>query len=227
MTGSERTRFCQQCGLHVYNISELSHREALTLINETQGRLCGRLYRRADGTVLTKDCPVGLRALRRRAARIAGASLAAILSLFSVGAGQKRSGDSSGKNISIHRIAAANSRITVVVLDPIGAVVPNATITLTDFNTHATVKVGTTSDSGEFAFSDLKAGVYALSIEARGFAPFRLKSLSISDQEEIAIKTTMAFGEMTETVGILMSPVDESTPNTKVITKKQIDSFPW
>lgn len=56
MWGSERTRFCQQCSQRVYNISKMSRAEAETLIGEKDGRLCIRLYRRADGTVITKDC---------------------------------------------------------------------------------------------------------------------------------------------------------------------------
>lgn len=67
MEGDERVRFCRQCELHVYNISEMTKADAESLVARTEGRLCGRMYRRADGTILTKDCPVGVRALRRRA----------------------------------------------------------------------------------------------------------------------------------------------------------------
>src|SRR5258706_6218808 len=81
MTGDNRVRFCDHCQLNVYNISELSRLEAETLIASTEGRLCARLFRRADGTVLTKDCPVGLRALRRRVAQRTAAIFAAIVGL--------------------------------------------------------------------------------------------------------------------------------------------------
>src|SRR5882724_5033878 len=67
MSGDERTRFCEGCGKHVYNISSMTRREASALVAKTEGRPCVRFYRRADGTVLTQDCPVGLRA---RAARV-------------------------------------------------------------------------------------------------------------------------------------------------------------
>src|SRR5262245_5564716 len=83
MSGTERARFCSECRLHVYDFSQLTRKEAIDLVTKTEGRICGRLHRRADGTILTRDCPVGLRALRRRVARIAGASLAALLGLFS------------------------------------------------------------------------------------------------------------------------------------------------
>jgi hypothetical protein len=61
MAGDDRTRFCSDCSKHVYNIASMTAEEATNLIVETQGNLCVRIYRRHDGTVLTADCPVGLR----------------------------------------------------------------------------------------------------------------------------------------------------------------------
>ena len=89
MSGDARKRFCNLCKLNVYNFSEMTAKEVNELIVKSEGRICGRLYKRADGTILTKDCPVGLRAYQRRVSRIAGASLATILGLFSVSFGQK------------------------------------------------------------------------------------------------------------------------------------------
>lgn len=73
MTGDERARSCAQCKLRVYNLSAMTRPEAERLIAEKEGRLCVRFYRRADGTVLTQDCPVGLRAVRLRLLRMGGA----------------------------------------------------------------------------------------------------------------------------------------------------------
>src|SRR5947209_3943064 len=65
MNGDDRVRFCQDCRKNVYNLSEMSRIEAEALVRENgEGRLCIRFYRRADGTVLTDNCPVGLRAAR-------------------------------------------------------------------------------------------------------------------------------------------------------------------
>jgi hypothetical protein len=83
MQGTERARFCGECQHHVYNLSALTRREAEELIQRTEGRLCVRLYRREDGTVLTQDCPVGLRAARRRLAWILGGAAAALLAFVS------------------------------------------------------------------------------------------------------------------------------------------------
>jgi hypothetical protein len=63
MAGDDRTRFCAQCSLNVYNLSEMSQAEALII--EKEGRLCARIYRRRDGTIVTRDCPVGVALLRR------------------------------------------------------------------------------------------------------------------------------------------------------------------
>lgn len=57
MRGSDRVRHCADCDLNVYNLSALSAEDAQVLIEETEGRLCVRFYRRADGTILTQNCP--------------------------------------------------------------------------------------------------------------------------------------------------------------------------
>jgi hypothetical protein len=82
MVGDERVRFCGQCSLNVYNLSAMTKMDAERLVSQAEGRLCIRYYRRADGTILTSNCPVGLRALKRRMSRIASASAAAVISFL-------------------------------------------------------------------------------------------------------------------------------------------------
>lgn len=57
MTGDEQTCHCDHCSKNVYNISEMSQSEAISLINEKEGDICLRLFQRPDGTVVTADCP--------------------------------------------------------------------------------------------------------------------------------------------------------------------------
>ena len=64
MIGTERKRYCGDCKLNVYNLSGMSRTEAENLITNSEGRLCVRFFRRADGSVLTQDCPVGWRAVK-------------------------------------------------------------------------------------------------------------------------------------------------------------------
>jgi hypothetical protein len=79
----ERVRFCSQCNLNVYNLSGMSRQEAEALITKTEGRLCVRFYRRADGSILTQNCPVGLKKIKRRAAWAAQVVLGMALSFVS------------------------------------------------------------------------------------------------------------------------------------------------
>jgi hypothetical protein len=60
MDGDDRVRFCDECELNVYNLVSMTEAEALELIAESEGRPCVRMYQREDGTVITRDCPVGM-----------------------------------------------------------------------------------------------------------------------------------------------------------------------
>ncbi len=82
MAGDDRVRFCGLCKKNVYDLSALTRGEAERLLGEKEGKLCARLFRRADGTVLTRDCPVGFRARVHRAVRRTTAAVAALAGLF-------------------------------------------------------------------------------------------------------------------------------------------------
>ena len=76
MQGDDRVRHCDACNLNVYNLAAFTKAEIRALVASRKGRLCGRIYQRGDGTVLTQNCPVGLQAVTRRISRIAGAVFA-------------------------------------------------------------------------------------------------------------------------------------------------------
>lgn len=82
MAGDERRRFCGECKLNVYNLSGMTEPEAKNLLANSEGRLCVRFYRRADGTVLTKDCPVGWQAIKRRVSKTAAAFVSLVFGLL-------------------------------------------------------------------------------------------------------------------------------------------------
>ena len=79
MTGDDKARFCQTCHKNVYNVALMSSNEAIALIQEKEGNLCVRLSRRADGTLITNDCPVGQGKVRRRRLAAAIALLAVLI----------------------------------------------------------------------------------------------------------------------------------------------------
>lgn len=80
MEGDDRSRFCEQCKLNVYNFAEMTQGEIEQLILRKEGRVCARLFRRRDGTVLVRDCPIGFAAIRRRAVWMVG-KIAALITI--------------------------------------------------------------------------------------------------------------------------------------------------
>jgi hypothetical protein len=87
MEGDDRVRTCDHCQMQVFNLSGMRQREAEKLIVKAEGRLCVRLYQRADGTIITADCPLGLIALRRVVCRAIayGAGVVALLFAYLAG----------------------------------------------------------------------------------------------------------------------------------------------
>ncbi len=78
MVGDERVRFCGSCEKNVYNLSAMAGDEAEKLLATHEGSLCVRLYQRADGTVLTNDCPVGVRKKRVKRLLVVAAGTGAL-----------------------------------------------------------------------------------------------------------------------------------------------------
>lgn len=79
MIGDERKRFCLSCDKHVYNISALPREEAEQfLADQAGGEVCIRYYQRADGTIMTSDCSVGVKKKQRKKAAIAIAGAGAV-----------------------------------------------------------------------------------------------------------------------------------------------------
>lgn len=186
MKGDERKRHCDLCSLNVYNISEMTRAEAKTLIRNSEGRFCARVYRRADGTVITKDCPVGIRAYRKKIAAIAGAALSMVLGLFSAGFGQsdpkkqnepatttgERKNDNTVKN---------NAVISGKLTDDAGKAVPNTPVILI-LNGETDGVTQLSAEDGRFSFSGLKPGIYTLEVPVvGGFKRTILQNIVVGD----------------------------------------------
>ena len=78
MTGDDRVRHCGACDKNVYNLSAMTSIDAELLLRANEGgELCVRFYRRADGTVMTVDCPVGVRKKKRKQLAFAAVSASA------------------------------------------------------------------------------------------------------------------------------------------------------
>lgn len=91
MMGDDRSRFCKLCKLSVYNLEGMMRAEAEELLGANEGRVCVRFFRRADGTVMTKDCsPV--RAARARRALAYSAAVVVVMFIQAMSWLAKRSG---------------------------------------------------------------------------------------------------------------------------------------
>ncbi len=82
MKGDDRVRFCGACEKNVYNLSGMTRPEAMQFLRTHEGHLCLRFYQRADGTILTQDCPVGLQAVKRRLAWLAACVATGVLMVW-------------------------------------------------------------------------------------------------------------------------------------------------
>jgi hypothetical protein len=73
LDGDERKRFCGQCKQHVFNLEELTIDEVMVMFREARReRVCMRFFRRADGTVITRDCDSAFQVAKRVVARRMG-----------------------------------------------------------------------------------------------------------------------------------------------------------
>ena len=230
MAGNERVRFCQHCQLNVYNISALSKPEAEALVFNAAGRVCARLYRRSDGTVMTQDCPVGLRAVRMKVSRAAAAVLALIGSLAPVAFAQEKSGKKDSC-VSQTRITQKDNVskpqdaiLAGQVLDPQGAAVHGAAVTMEHSSSKEILKT-TTSDEGRFQFVGLRAGKYLVKISSPGFTKYRYKGLEIKNNQATHVEVILVVDQETGMIGIVDSG-EYDPPGTKTITRRIFESLP-
>ena len=82
MIGDNRKRYCGECKLNVFNLSGMSRAEAENLIMNAEGRLCVKFYKRADGSVITQDCPVGWARVKQRTRAYVTALASLIFTFF-------------------------------------------------------------------------------------------------------------------------------------------------
>jgi hypothetical protein len=233
MAGDSRVRFCGHCRLNVYNISELSRSEAEALIVSTEGRVCARLFRRRDGTILTKDCPVGLRALRMRVSKKATAVFATIAGISSMAFGQQSSAkDRKTACIPQTRVTRTNANsdpaskvLSGTVVDQAGAVIPGARVTVTNVETKETRKTST-NVAGRFEFAPLAAGNYSITVEAEAFKTYRVLNVNVEKDKLIDLNMILELhGEAL--IGVVALPdLFDTTPGTTIISGDLIRKLP-
>src|SRR4029450_6235134 len=91
--------------------------------------------------------------------------------------------------------------IVGTVTDPQGAVVPGASITITNVETGITNKTSTDS-SGNYAVTPLPVGEYSVTVEAAGFKKSVNGGIKLNVQDRIGVNVVLEVGQVTETVEI-------------------------
>ncbi len=219
MPGDERVRHCAECDLDVYNFSAMAEQEIARLRSTHTGRICGRLYRRADGTVLTQDCPVGSRLVR--ISHIAGAALSVAVGLSAALAQVAPSHPvNSGQEIQAQD---DNAQVTILVTDSNGAVIPNASVSLLNRATQAKIE-GRTDSEGRVHFEDVSAATCSLMIESNGFQSQQL-ALQVSAHQAVETRVQLDVNSVGE-MGVIVdsSDVEVQTIDPSLISLDKIQA---
>src|SRR6266567_3141253 len=137
MTGTDQIRYCSECRKYVYNLSEMTRREAEALLASRGDQMCARLIRDLDGTTLNVDSLPPVRLLGWKPGPVASAVVSAIISITPGAAalanGQSSSHSSQSVDAPGHRThrpapGAMTSTITGIVSDERGAALPGAAV---------------------------------------------------------------------------------------------------
>jgi hypothetical protein len=202
MVGDERVRYCSECNLNVYNLSAMTERQVQELIAGSRGnRLCAHLYRRADGTVLTQDCPWSFRVLTRKISRLAAAVLAAIMGVTVAMARNKPRPATCECSLTQQK----DSGIKLMVIDQQGAVIPKAEITVEGKSIQVPI-AGVTGPSGEWIEPKLTAGRYKVTVKAQGFSTFS-SVVEVRDGALLALKVKLPVAAVNTTVNVAAEAV--------------------
>lgn len=87
------------------------------------------------------------------------------------------------------------------VIDPAGAIVPGADVTLTDLARMLDRK-STTNDAGRFLFPSIPPGAYALRVSKAGFQAENVNSLQLDVGQSIALNLTLKIGSTSTSVTV-------------------------
>ena len=113
--------------------------------------------------------------------------------------------------------------------DATGAVVGNATVTVTNVNTGIATKV-TTNSSGDYEVPSLRVGTYSIKAEAEGFAPAEATNISIAVGGRAHIDLTLKVGQANATTvevsDIALQVETETSERGQTISGYQTEALP-
>jgi hypothetical protein len=115
------------------------------------------------------------------------------------------------------------------VVDPNGALVPGAAVTLTSQET-AAEHTTTTTGEGVFTLSSLAPGKYTLAVEKPGFRKKTLSDLDIAAEQVQSVRVSLEIGQTSSSVTVSSEAAQiidtESATIGGTITTKEVESLP-
>lgn len=118
--------------------------------------------------------------------------------------------------------------ITGTVHDPTGAVVPGATVAVTQTETKQSVTL-TTDNSGSYTANLLRVGTYSVAAEMAGFQKIVRQNIEVSVNQVATVDLTLQVGATTQTVEVTGAPplVQSETSSLGTIeTQRRIVDLP-
>ena len=86
------------------------------------------------------------------------------------------------------------------ILDPSGAAVPNAKVTVTNTDRNQVVRTVTTDASGTYSAPLIPIGNYSIKVEATGFKTETRTGIVLNVNDDLKINITLQVGAITDTV---------------------------
>src|ERR1700723_2398776 len=129
---------------------------------------------------------------------------------------------------SYSRAQEFRATISGAVADPSGAVVPNATVTITEINT-GTLNKTTPDSAGQYVVPFLLPGTYSITASAPGFQQVQQKGITLQSQDHPIINLTLQVGEATQTITVTNAPplIDQANASVgQVICTESVADLP-
>ena len=121
----------------------------------------------------------------------------------------------------LHAQLAGQGQITGRVTDPTGAVIPKATVTVTNKATGVTM-VRSTSTSGIYLASPLAPGIYKVAVQNKGFTTAVQDNITVNGTESVGLDVKLQVGMQTQTITVgAAPPMLEKTDATLGATMEQ------
>lgn len=124
--------------------------------------------------------------------------------------------------------AGATGTILGTVTDSSGAVVPNASVDVTNTATGVNTHTQTTS-SGDFTVPFLIVGIYQVAVQAKGFEKGVVANIALNVAQQARADVSLKTGSVTETVEVQAGGVQVDTDSSAVaqtVTQRQVDQLP-